>query len=59
MIGVAIVLEAAKEGMTIAEAGWRLARDQLRADEAEGLPAAERRRRFDEISEATRQLEST
>lgn len=55
ILGAAIALEA-RDG-DIAKAGFRLALEQLRWDERDGLPADVRRRRFDEISEATRQLE--
>lgn len=55
MIAVAIVLEA-RDG-DLAAAGFRLALDQLRWDEACGLPPCVRRARFDEISRVTRELE--
>ncbi len=54
----AIVLEAAADG-DVAAAGFRLAWHQLRWDERDGLPACERRRRFDRmVAETARLLRS-
>lgn len=52
----AIALEAAVDG-DVAAAGFRLAWHQLRADEADGLPGDVRRRRFDAMVAATRELD--
>jgi hypothetical protein len=53
---IAAALESARDG-DVAAAGFRLAWHQLREDEREGRPSGERRRRFDAMVEATRQLQ--
>lgn len=53
---VAIALEAAKEDGDIGAAGFRLAWWQLLGDEADRLPAAVRRAKFDRMVVETAEL---